>query len=51
MFDLTTHSTHFIYGDMTSRLYDVDILWVKIIQMMRDESRCSHSLGLETGDL
>ena len=36
MFYLTTHSTHFIYGYMTSDI------WLRTIQIAREENRCRH---------
>ena len=36
MFYLTTHSTHFIYGYMTSDI------WLRTILIVRKESRCRH---------
>ena len=35
-FYLTTHSTHFIYGDMASDI------WLRTILIVRKETRCSH---------
>ena len=37
MFNLTTHSTHFIYGYMAS-----DILWLSTILIVRKETRHRH---------
>ena len=36
MFYLTTHSTHFIYGDMASDI------WLRTILIVREETRCRH---------
>ena len=36
MFNLTTHSTHFIYGYMASDI------WLRTILIVRKESRCRH---------
>ena len=36
MFYLTTHSTHFIYGYMTSDI------WLRTILIVRKETRCRH---------
>ena len=36
MFYLTTHSTHFIYGYMTSDI------WLRTILIVRKETRCHH---------
>ena len=36
MFYLTTHSTHFIYGYMTSNI------WLRTILIVRKETRCRH---------
>ena len=36
MFDLTTHSTHFIYGYMASDI------WLRTILIVRKETRCRH---------
>ena len=36
MFYLTTHSTHFIYGYMTSDI------WLRTILIVREETRCRH---------
>ena len=36
MFYLTTHSTHFIYGYMSSDI------WLRIILIVRKETRCHH---------
>ena len=36
MFYLTKHSTHFIYGYMTSDI------WLRTIQIVRKETRCRH---------
>ena len=36
MFYLTTHSTHFIYGYMTSDI------WLRTIPIVRKETRCRH---------
>ena len=36
MFYLTTHSTHFIYGYMTSGI------WLRTILIVRKETRCRH---------
>ena len=36
MFYLTTHSTHFIYGYMTSDI------WLRTILIVRKETRCCH---------
>ena len=36
MFDLTTHSTHFIYGYMASNI------WLRTILIVRKETRCRH---------
>ena len=36
MFYLTTHSTHFIYGYMTSDI------WQRTTQIVREETRCRH---------
>ena len=36
MFYLTTHSTHFIYGDMASDI------WLRTILIVRTDTRCRH---------
>ena len=36
MFNLTMHSTHFIYG------YMVSDIWLRIILIVRKETRCRH---------
>ena len=36
MFNLTTHSTHFIYGYMASDI------WLRTILIVRNETRCCH---------
>ena len=36
MFYLTTHSTHFIYGNMASDI------WLRTILIVRKETRCRH---------
>ena len=39
MFYLTTYSTHFIYGNMASDI------WQRTIQIARKETRCRHYMG------